>query len=356
MKNLMNSTIAIASMMLVTSCDKPAASFSLLASESSFKQSVAYVPRKIDILWVVDSSGSMSSSQTNLANNFQQFIQDFQTKGFDFQMAVTDTAGYLDYHYNTNTRSVWRQGSATPYSGIKVMDKNTPNLASVFAKNIKTGTAGSGDERAFSSFKKALENPTNLGFQRPGAFLAVIIVSDEDDFSHYDWNNGTSSYYFSENYNDANILSVQHFKDFLITATNSTAATAANNFAVHSISARDQACVNSLGNTGQKISQRYPAISAATGGITASICASMAVVLEQLSKKTIELAATFALDREPIIETLRVTVDGATSPQSTTCGWSYEPAGRVISFYGTACIPVAGADVRIFFEPKTAAQ
>ena len=139
-------------------------------------------------------------------------------------------------------------------------------------------------------------------------------------------------------------------------ATNSTAATAANNFAVHTISARNQACVNSLGNTGQKISQRYPAISAATGGVTADICASMAVVLEQLSKKTIELAATFALDREPIVETLRVTVDGVTSAQSATCGWTYEPAGRLISFHGSACIPVAGADVRIFFEPKTAAQ
>ncbi len=356
MKKLLNSTMAMASIMLVAGCDKPASSFSLLASEATFKQSIAYVPRKIDILWVVDSSGSMATSQTNLANNFQQFIQDFQTKNFDFHMAVTDTGAYLDYHYNTKTRSAWRQGSTTPYSGVSVMDKNTPNLTSVFTKNIKTGTTGTGDERAFSSFKKALENPDNLGFQRPGAFLAVIIVSDEDDFSHYDWNNGINSYYFTENYADANMFSVQSFKDSLISFTGSTAATAANNFAVHTISVRDQACVTALGNSGQKISQRYPALSTATGGLAASICSPMSTVLDQLSKKTIELAATFKLDREPYPDTLRIIVDGVTSAQSSTCGWTYDATSWVISFHGSTCIPGAGASVQIFYEPKTAAQ
>lgn len=356
MKKLLNSTIAMASMMLVFGCDKPASSFSLLASEETFKQSVAYVPRKIDILWVVDSSGSMATSQTNLANNFQQFIQDFQTKNFDFHMAVTDTGGYLDYHYNTLTRSAWRQGTAAPYSGVTVMDKNTPNLAAVFAKNIKTGTTGTGDERAFSSFKKSLENPTNLGFQRPGAFLAVIVVSDEDDFSHYDWNNGINSYTFSENYADPSMFTIQYFVDFLTTFTASTAATAANNFAVHTISVRDATCKAALGGVNQKISQRYPALSTATGGIAASICDPMSTVLDQLSKKTIELAATFQLGREPIVSTLNVTIDGVSSPQNATCGWTYDPNGFVISFHGSTCIPVAGANVRIFFEPKTAAQ
>ncbi len=356
MKKLMNSTIAMASMMLVLGCDKPGSSFSLLASEAAFKQSVAYVPRKIDILWVVDSSGSMATSQTNLANNFKQFIQDFQTKNFDFHMAVTDTGGYLDNHYNTKTRSAFRQGISAPFSGVTVMDKNTPNLETVFIKNIKTGTTGTGDERAFSSFKKTLENSNNLGFQRPGAFLAVIIVSDEDDFSHYDWNNGTSSYFFTENYNDPTMLTVQSFKDALITLTNSTAANAANDFAVHNISARDAACVTALGNTGQKISQRYPALSTATGGISASICAPMSTVLDQLSKKTIELAATFKLDREPYVDSLRITIDGVTSAQSALCGWTYDPASWVISFHGSTCIPDANSDVRIFFEPKTSAQ
>ncbi len=356
MKKLLNSTVTLASVMLVLGCDKPASSFSLLASEATFKQSVAYVPRKVDILWVVDSSGSMASSQTNLANNFQQFIQDFQTKNFDFHMAVTDTGGYLDNHYNTLTRSAWRQGTASPYSGVAVMDKNTPNLSTVFAKNIKTGTTGTGDERAFSSFKKSLENNNNNGFLRPGAFLAVIIVSDEDDFSHYDWNAGISSYYFTENYADANMFSVQSFKDYLTTLTGSTPANAANNFTVHTISARDQACVNTLGNAGQKISQRYPALSSATGGLAASICAPMSGVLDQLSKKTIELAATFQLDREPYVDTLRVVVDGTTSAQSAVCGWTYDAASRVISFHGSTCIPAAGASVQIFFEPKTAAQ
>lgn len=50
--------------------------------------------------------------------------------------------------------------------------------------NVKLGTSGSGDERALSSFEKTLINPLNSNFHRPDAFLAIIIVSDEDDFSH----------------------------------------------------------------------------------------------------------------------------------------------------------------------------
>lgn len=360
MRNLTYKAMIAGLVATALGCDKPVESFSLLGASSAFKQSVAYVPRKIDILWVVDSSGSMYTSQTNLANNFTQFINEFQTKGFDFSMAVTHSGAYYDYYYGTTTRSRFCTGpvvstqactgTGTSYSGINVMNTLTSNLTSVFTKNVKVGTNGTGDERAFSSFEKALSNSANTGFRRPGAYLAVIIVSDEDDFSHNDWGSGTSSYFSIFDQNDARLTPISYFQDVLNTNTGSTAETARDNYAVHTISVLDTVC---RASTGTYLSQRYQQMATATGGISASICAPMSDVLTELGQKTVELASVFQLEREPWPNTINVTVNGVNVAQSTDCGWSYTESTWTIRFHGAACVPPADADVRIFFEPKT---
>ena len=54
---------------LLISCDKGGGSFSLIPDGDSFQQnSSSSVNNKIDILFVVDNSGSMSPAQTNLTN------------------------------------------------------------------------------------------------------------------------------------------------------------------------------------------------------------------------------------------------------------------------------------------------
>src|SRR4051812_43560648 len=75
-------------------CANPAA-FNLDSDTASFQQNAEKVNNKIDILWVVDNSGSMDPFQKNLATNFSSFITNFQQKGFDFQMAVTASDAYL---------------------------------------------------------------------------------------------------------------------------------------------------------------------------------------------------------------------------------------------------------------------
>ena len=60
------------------------------------KQCDAYTQlpvRKVDILWVVDSSGSMAPKQARLASNFQGFINQLVTANppIDFHIAVTST-------------------------------------------------------------------------------------------------------------------------------------------------------------------------------------------------------------------------------------------------------------------------
>lgn len=344
-------TLTLASAtLLATGCSKSADSFSLLADASSYKQNAEYIPRKVDILWVIDNSGSMDSSQTRLANSFSSFINKFVTTDSDFHMAVATSDAFLasyDSQYATYSRI--RDGAGKVHSGVFVMDKNTPDMANVFLQNIKQGISGSGDERAFSSFQMALSDPWNVSFRRPDAFLAIIIVSDEDDFSHNDSTSGLKSYYFSENYNDPKMYTVQSYVDFLTTYT--AGASAGKNFSVNTISILDSACLTQLKDSAQKIGQRYIALADATGGQKISLCSDFSQSLQVLSESIVELSSVFQLTREPIEETISVVVDGTMVPKDGSNGWTYDVTTNSIAFHGSA-IPAAGSDVKITFDPK----
>jgi hypothetical protein len=74
-------------------------------------------------------------------------------------------------------------------SDIKQMDgsrlKNyTGTLAAAFSQMAGLGGTGCGFEQPLHAMKVALNNnPANVGFLRPNALLAVVIVTDEDDCS-----------------------------------------------------------------------------------------------------------------------------------------------------------------------------
>ncbi|MFN8845821.1 MAG: hypothetical protein ACK5W9_03130, partial [Bdellovibrionales bacterium] len=89
MRNMSKVALISSLLMGLSACDKSGGGISILAAEENFKVSVSTQPKPIDILWVIDNSGSMNSSQTNLASNFGAFIQDFITLNYDFRMAVT---------------------------------------------------------------------------------------------------------------------------------------------------------------------------------------------------------------------------------------------------------------------------
>lgn len=363
-KNWKVISMTTAAAVLLAGCEKSADSFSLLSDSSSFTQNTAFSQRPIDILWVIDNSGSMENSQANLAANFQSFINRFEQLDLDFRMGVTTTEAYLGYHYNQNSRSQLkdrgRNTRGTAYcgddtdltTGIRVMDRNTPNLASVFIKNITQGICGNGDERAFSSFVHTLSNPLNAGFRRPDAFLSIIIVSDEDDFSHYDWQNGTNSYFMTENENHPSIFPISDFTNYLNTLTNTVAGSGVSNYSVSAISINTTQCLNQLNDSAQKVAKRYAQIVAATGGTLGSLCDDFGNTLEIISEKVITASSVFKLGREPYPESISITVNGASVPQGSVNGWTYDPATWTITFHGAA-IPPAGADVRIYFDPKS---
>ncbi len=378
-KKMISTSFIFSALLTTTACEKTNRSFSLLNSNESFQQTAQYTSRKIDILWVVDNSGSMQSSQNNLTANFQSFIQKFQSLNYDFQMAVTSTDAWTalyqnDARYSSILKSL-RRGKITgdagagwsfsPDSGVSIIDGNTANISQTFLTNAEQGITGTGDERAFSSIKQVLDfNPL---FLRADAFLAVIIVSDEDDFSGNtsnfiagDYNNesnsdpvtltntGSNTDLFHL-YSDTRLDSVDSYKSYL------TSLKGAGQFSVSMIGVLDNACKTQLNTSfgGRRIGRRYMQLAQSTNGAQTSLCGNFGTSLQLISDSIIELSSSFILRREPIPESISVSVNNVAVAQNATNGWTYNNSNWTITFHGTA-VPAQGADVQISFQPVRA--
>lgn len=358
---MMASTVA-----MLVGCSKGTGGYSLLNDNSDYKQQAVIIPKKIDVLWVIDNSGSMQTSQNNLASNFQAFINRFNQQNYDFHMAVVTTDAWQKQFNTNSTAAKIRDGGKFldsnnqvyyTHSGVFVMDQNTANLSDVFTTNIKQGTLGNGDERALESIKQALLEPTNSAFRRDEAFLAVIVVSDEEDFSHSSTalrdgteNNGNPVY--PDPYTNPGLYTVKSYQDFLDTYTNK--AVNGTNYSVSAITVPDDACKNQLSTDGfaRKIAKRVQELAGLTGGVQGSLCSNFGSTLQLISDSIIQLSAVFKLTREPQEDTIAVTVDGVAVPKDATNGWTYNATDWTITFHGSA-VPAANANIKIDFYPKS---
>lgn len=154
----------------------------------------------VDVLFVIDSSGSMADNQQSLINSFPGFVDAIKAQ---LQYAKSYHVGVVtsdDYYYNaagcTKIGSLVRQtggpessnSTCAPYSsGKPYMDETEPDLAAKFACAAKVGSGGSDDERVARALLDAT-NPANSapgacndGFSRPDSLLVIVIVTDEDD-------------------------------------------------------------------------------------------------------------------------------------------------------------------------------
>lgn len=384
---------------LFAACDNSKRTFSVLADSQTFEQNVDHSDPRLDVLWVIDGSATMLQHQQNLANNFGSFMSGFVNKGFDYHMAVISTdawvrennygvticsvAGGAEVTYKSSadcypTRAKFKDltyfrdgdiygASGTPTtpgtpgirSGIFMLTSlmQPQDVIDTFAINAKTGTRGDGTrESGFASIRAALrrnadgtvgysgETHTELAnFRRDGVFLAVIIISDEEDQSRK--TNG-SSYTNTADY-------VNNFQIFLDGYTNSVEGNRKYN--VSSMVLTDLTSCSYTLDPQATVSTRYIEIANATDGVYGNICSpNFSSQLEQISKKIVTLSTRFQLDREPIQESIRVVVNGVNIIEDTINGWTYvEDNGfYFIEFHGTA-VPAAGATIAINFDPTS---
>jgi len=177
--------------------------------KEEFKDIPVEINRDIDLLFVIDNSGSMQEEQASLTNNFQNFINILENiegglPNVHIGVVSTDTgagpfniSGCSGSGDNGTLQSVARGPSCTAPSGAFISDIEDPanpgvrnknysgTLADTFACIAELGINGCGFEQPLESMRRALNgsNPTNSGFLRESAFLGVIIISDEDDCS-----------------------------------------------------------------------------------------------------------------------------------------------------------------------------
>lgn len=168
------------------------------------------VVRKADILFVIDNSGSMAQEQENLGKKFPAFmrkLQDIEGGLPDLRIAVVNTdvgAGNLP----VDTLGTCLRTERSPRGRFQTKDgrcgldpakahflgvdgKGGQNfdgpLDDVFKCLADQGTEGCGYEHQLQAMRAALAgagvNPENKDFLREDAYLAVVLITDEDDCS-----------------------------------------------------------------------------------------------------------------------------------------------------------------------------
>jgi hypothetical protein len=137
---------------------------------------------KVDILWVIDNSGSMSEEQDAISSNLDAFLQFFVGSNVDFHMGVV----------TTDTLDAFQNGILREVAGYRFLTNDVPLALDVGRMMIKVGTAGSADEAGIDAAWRAITQPSrehiegNKGFIREDAALHLIVISDEEDQSSSD--------------------------------------------------------------------------------------------------------------------------------------------------------------------------
>ena len=156
--------------------------------------------KKVDLLFVIDNSGSMEDEQANLISSFPGFIEAMRqeladTQGYhvgittsDLYAADLDIACFREGALITQTLGDGASNRACgPYSSGKRYMTETDDLADAFACAGQVGISGDGNERPMQTMLAALAGDMNgaggcnEGFLRDDALLVVVIITDEED-------------------------------------------------------------------------------------------------------------------------------------------------------------------------------
>ncbi len=216
-------TLCLASLLALTGCpDREVSAVEPAQDLVEIKELPVNPNRALDLLFVIDNSNSMQANQDNLKANFNSFIAALATvPDGNGGTALPDLhIGVVTSDVGAGTRGPSDEGELQttrhdpdgPDAGTAedvsdcgmlhaaflqdVADANAPGgrgrnfdgeLADAFACIASVGTEGSGLEAHLESARQALEKAStgagNQGFLRADAYLAIVIIADEDDCS-----------------------------------------------------------------------------------------------------------------------------------------------------------------------------
>jgi len=173
----------------------------------SWKDVPVGVNRALDLLFVIDNSGSMGEEQASLIANFHRFVavlENVEGGLPDLHIGIVSTdmgVGRFDAIQNCTDsgdqgllQAIPRDKCEGPDGNfiIDVLDpdgsrrKNySGELSDAFGCIARLGVNGCGFEQPLASMRKALDGSVlgNVGFLRDNAALMVVFITDEDDCS-----------------------------------------------------------------------------------------------------------------------------------------------------------------------------
>jgi hypothetical protein len=257
----------------------------------------------VDILFVVDNSGSMTGNQTQLAQNIEIFMNVFIMSGIHYNI------GFITTDDSTAQGPIVDPTASDPVAEIQNIINNI-------------GSAGSPTEKGIEYAYEATQSGNDFGpgssFWRYDAKLIIIFISDEDDFGNV-----------APSTMSAYMIAVKGSHDYAI---------------VHAVAGDYPGGCSA--NGGASEGYEYFTLVNLLGGTFLSICQDdWGTPLETLANDSI-LKSKFTLQKEPIEETIVVKVNGFV--QNT--GWYYDPSTNTIIFDQNN-IPSANSVIYISYNP-----
>jgi len=297
--------------------------------------------QKVDVLFIVDDSGSMNQEQENLAASFQAFIEEAAKWQSDYQIGVTTTT--VQFPVGGDLRG----------SPSFVSEQNWEK----FVPNVLVGTTGSGEEQGLWAAKIALSAPLtdvteetcqtdndcsnlfhnciggicggkNMHFLREDAALELIFVSDEDD------------------------QSPESLDAYLNFFTSIKGVDQPDQFHVHSIVGPYGGCNSSNGQAWA--GHRYLSLAEDTGGVHFSICElDFAKGLEDIGEIAFASKMRYTLSNYPAPTTIEVSINNVPCPLTSAglFNWKYDNVSNTVTLLeGGICRAAPGDEVKIYYE------
>lgn len=260
----------------------------------------------LDILFIIDDSGSMGTHQQNLSNNAVLFAD-----------AIVKTK-FLDYHVGVITSSVgasvWgpSTGGGKLFGSPKYVDRTTPNGLNALSQNMIVGTNGDATEMFFDPLYLALTNPLlsgyNSGFVRQDSYLALIFVTDTDDQSRN--------------------MDAQKMYDFLVSFKGTS-----NKIFVGAAYIPDSEAATCSGESEINSTDNLPYFFSLTKAMTFSLCdPDFGEKLAEIGRVLARKAQTMYLKKIPKQGTIKVAVGTSEIPNHPKQGWTYNPVVNGIEF------------------------
>lgn len=241
--------------------------------------------KKLDVLIVIDNSGSMSEEQRNMANRINSFVS--KLEGIDWRAAVVTT--------DVATSTTQGRFVKIKASGKYFVEHNEEDAQEKIGTTVQgVGVYGSASEQGIAASYYALLNrgtSENAGFFRDDAGLSIVLISDEDETGNASVNSGENL--------------VNYIKQLWPKKPHK----------FHSIVANSASCAGSRGN-------KYMALSTLTGGEIGCVAAAdYGPILEKIGVSSSELTGSLSLACAPYNKAITMTKNSsAFSPAHTING------------------------------------